>query len=49
VPRSNLNDEPEGLTITAAATNSPALPGVLHWQMLPLTKLYTRILNYTPR
>ena len=48
VPRSSLNDEPEGLAITQATTGSPGLPGVLHWQMLPAIKLYSRILNYTP-
>jgi hypothetical protein len=46
--RSSLDDEPEGLTVTSSATGSAPLGGLLHWQTLPASKFYTRILNYLP-
>jgi hypothetical protein len=46
--RSSLDDEPEGLTVTSSVNGSAPLGGVLHWQMLPASKFYTRILNYLP-
>lgn len=47
VPQSFSNHEPEGLAVTAPGV-SPALGGVLHWQMLPALPLWSSILNYTP-
>lgn len=48
VTQSSSNDEPEGLATTGFFNGSYPLGGVLHWQMLPSIKLYSRILNYTP-
>ena len=39
VARSFDNDEPEGLAVSG---------GVLHWQMLPAIRLYSRLLDFTP-
>jgi len=49
VRRSLSNYESEGLAVTNAVNGSYPLGGVLHWQMLPLIKLYSRILNYIPK
>ncbi|HET6869676.1 MAG TPA: PASTA domain-containing protein [Solirubrobacteraceae bacterium] len=46
VTKSSSNSESEGLTATAALNGSYPLGGLLHWQMLPSIKLYSRILNY---
>ena len=48
VTKSSSNSESEGLAVTGASNGSYPLGGVLHWQMLPSIKLYSRILNYTP-
>jgi hypothetical protein len=48
VNKSSSNNESEGLAVTAAFNGSNPLGGVLHWQMLPSIKLYSRILNYAP-
>lgn len=47
VTKSSSNSESEGLTATAAVNGSYPLGGLLHWQMLPSIKLYSRILNYS--
>ena len=47
IKKSLSNAEPEGLAVTGFHGSYP-LGGVLHWQMLPATPLYSRILNYTP-
>ena len=46
--KSSSNNESQGLAITGLFNGSYPLGSVLHWQMLPSVKLYTRILNYTP-
>ena len=48
VTKSSANNEPEGLAITGLFNGSYPLGGMLHWQMLPSSKLYIRILNYLP-
>jgi hypothetical protein len=48
VTRSSANSESEGLAVTGALNGSYPLSGMLHWQMLPSIKLYSRILNYIP-
>lgn len=48
VSQSSSNAEPEGLATTDVFNGSYPLSGVLHWQMLPSIKLYSRILNYMP-
>jgi hypothetical protein len=48
VAQSSSNSESEGLAITAAVNGSYPLGGMLHWEMLPASKLYSRILNYLP-
>jgi hypothetical protein len=48
VVQSSSNHESEGLAITGAYNGSYPLGGMLHWQMLPSIKLYSRILNYLP-
>jgi hypothetical protein len=48
VTQSSSNNESEGLASTGIFAGSYPLGGVLHWQMLPSIKLYSRILNYTP-
>jgi hypothetical protein len=44
--KSSSNNETEGLAVTGLFNGSYPLGGVLHWQMLPSIKLYSRILNY---
>lgn len=48
IAKSSSNSEPEGLAVTGVFNGSYPLGGVLHWQMLPAIKLYSRILNYIP-
>lgn len=48
VTQSSSNNEPEGLATSGVFAGSYPLGGVLHWQMLPSVKLYSRILNYMP-
>ncbi len=48
VTQSSANSESEGLAVTGAVNGSYPLGGMLHWQMLPSIKLYSRILNYVP-
>jgi hypothetical protein len=51
VGRSALNNEPEGLAVTAKGDRGFPLGGSLHWQMLPRitqSTLFTRILNFRP-
>ena len=48
VAQSSSNHEPEGLATTGLVNGSYPLSGVLHWQMLPSLKLYSRILSYMP-
>jgi hypothetical protein len=43
---SSSNNETEGLATTGLFNGSYPLGSVLHWQMLPSIKLYSRILNY---
>ena len=45
--QSSSNNEPEGLATTGLFNGAYPLGSVLHWQMLPSIKLYSRILNYT--
>jgi hypothetical protein len=46
VTQSSSNNESEGLAVTGVFSGSYPLGGLLHWQMLPSIKLYSRILNY---
>ncbi len=48
VKKSFNDNEPEGLTMTAAVRGSLALGGTLHWQMLPVIPFNSSILNYLP-
>jgi hypothetical protein len=48
VSQSFSNNEPEGLATTGIFNGSYPLGGILHWQMLPSAKLYSRILDYMP-
>jgi hypothetical protein len=51
VPRSYLNNEPEGLAITTPESGHYPLGGLLHWQMLPTitaSTVFSRILTYLP-
>ena len=48
ITKSSSNGEPEGLAVTGVFNGSYPLGGVLHWQMLPSIKLYSRVLNYIP-
>jgi hypothetical protein len=47
--KSFSNAESEGLTVTGRVHGSYPLGAVLHWQMLPSLKLYSRILNFAPK
>jgi hypothetical protein len=49
VTQSSSNNESEGLATTGAFNGSYPLGGVIHWQILPSIKLYSRILNYLPK
>ena len=48
VTKSSSNNETEGLAITGLFNGSYPLGGMLHWQMLPSSRLYSRILTYLP-
>jgi hypothetical protein len=47
VNKSSSYSESEGLVVTQPVNGSYPLGGLLHWQMLPAIKIYSRILNYT--
>ena len=49
VTKSSSNNETEGLAITGLFNGSYPLGGMLHWQMLPSSRLYSRILTYSYR
>jgi hypothetical protein len=51
LPRSYLNNEPEGLATTTRKRGRYPLGGLLRWQVLPTitaSTLFSRILTYTP-